>query len=63
MPLSCCPLAAASAVDAANARLRAFCRGRSVWTPEALQELAQLRGEWLRAREAEQVQREMVRAA
>jgi len=63
MPPPLCPLAAASAVDVANARLRAFCRGRSVWTPEALAELARLRGEWFAARQAEQVGRELAVAA
>jgi len=37
-----------------NARIRAHCRGRAVWSREALQELAALRGEWRAAVEAEE---------
>lgn len=39
------PLSAA----AANAAIRAFVAGRTVWTPAALDELARLRAAWMAA--------------
>ena len=39
----------------ANEAIRRFCAGRVWWTPEALDELARLRGVWLAAWRAELV--------
>jgi hypothetical protein len=36
-----------------NAEIRGLCAGRLVWSPEALRELARLRGEWRAAVERE----------
>jgi hypothetical protein len=38
-----------------NVEIRGLCAGRLVWSPEALAELARLRGEWAAAVEAEEV--------
>ncbi|MCF6525214.1 hypothetical protein [Streptomyces sp. JJ36] len=51
------PDAGCPTADEANRALRAFAR-RTTWTPEALEELAQLRRIW-----ADAVRREMVPAA
>lgn len=40
-------------VEAANAAIRRFVAGRTVWTPEALKELDRLRGVWRQARARE----------
>lgn len=42
------PSSAVSAAEA-NAAIRAFVAGRTVWTPAALAELARLRAAWMAA--------------
>lgn len=55
MPASPPPSAPVRSAAVVNAEIRAFTAGRTVWSPEALIELAKLRAEWRDAvaREAE----------
>lgn len=58
MPTASPVLAAARPSALVNAEIRALCAGRLVWSAEALAVLADLRGEWRAAVEAEVVSAE-----